>query len=141
MKREAKAAKDKEMREAADRQRQVENADFMAALPMRMFKLMARCQHRHNITFEVNGGTEQSLLRVEVKIQKDSSDRGYTDDTTVYLDHFNDNMTWELESVEEWVAAQEAEEKEVERKRLVAREAYDAMSPDVREALGLKYRP
>lgn len=140
-KRDAKALKDKQAREDADRARQLKHAEFMAALPMRIFKLMARCQDRNNITFEVKGGTEKSLLRVEVKIQEYPNDRSYTNDKIFYLDHFNDNMTWELDRVEEWVTEQEDAEKEVERKRLVARDAYDAMSQDVRDALGLKFRP
>lgn len=139
--REAKAAKDKKAREDAEQARKLKHAEFMSALPMRLFKLMARCADRRDISFEVKGGTEKSLLRVEVRMQEAHHERGDTNDKIFYLDHFNDHMTWELDNVDEWVTEQEDAEKEVERKRLVARDAYDAMSQDVRDALGLKYRP
>jgi hypothetical protein len=138
-KRAEKALKDQQARELAQQESNIKNAQFMAELPIRIFKLMARANSRHNVTVEVKGGTKDNLLRAEFYFREDG-DRDVRAQI-VYLEYFSEGMIWEVPDLETKFDDMDAADAEAARLRALAQETYDSLTDDQRNALGLRRRP
>lgn len=133
-------AAERREKEAAQRRKSeaeqlAKKIELRTRAPLLMLKAMARAEKHSNITihdgetgFET---TDKPLFRVEIRFHQED------DSAILYLT----SDEWDFQQIHNTVDTLEAEIAERERKRLVAREAYDKLSLDERDALGLRSRP
>lgn len=117
----------------------VENVEFLAALPMTVFRLMARVQKRYDVSTTVSDTDGQLCVKF-------CFDAGavtpYATEAKVFL---RTNYEWEMQDAVDEVTRRldelNAADAEAARLRNVAQNAYDSLSDEQRAALGLTRRP
>lgn len=133
---------EKELRIERDEEQRVQNRMRLQENPLRILKLLARAANYPEATFRVIDGStdpndlETPQLRVEYTIQRTGNE--YAHDGHVYL---MESEEYEFKSIESMFDSIDLEKAEAARKRKIAQEAYDVLSEEQRDALGLRYRP
>jgi hypothetical protein len=138
---ETRAEKNRRLQAERDAQLERERQERLAKNPLRLLKLIARAEaYRHDnvscIVYDgvsVENDTTSPLLRAVFSFDHD----GYNNEQILYLI----SEDWEYEHIESLLNAIDEKKAEAERKRKIAREAYDSLTPEQRAALNLTYRP
>lgn len=125
--------KAREAEEHAARER--EKAAFAATLPPRFLQLIARAEARHDVSAKVFD-PKDGVLRVEftfpsqpcIEYDHDGSSH------TLYLT----SESYEVDAVDKEFQMLEEAEREAARKRKIAQDVYDRLSPEEREATGIR---
>lgn len=136
----AAARKEREAREREESQKQKEA--FQATVPLQLLKLLAKAQARNDVDTSVYddpvGGVR---VKFSFKPMEKDSDAFGDDERVEFTVYHMANDPYDIQAVEGHFNRLEEYALEAARKLKRAQDAYDRMSPEDREALGLLRRP
>lgn len=129
------SAADRRAAEAAEREKQAkELAEFQEkVLPVRILELLAKAEQRGDVRASVHNPPGGGL-RVQFCFSPEDEHSSYAFEPILRLT----SEPYEVDAVVQQFIQLEARDAERLRKRQVAQEAYDLLSPEQREALGVR---